>query len=145
MTFFELSLVFEQAKQKGKQVNGITPSERRSLETRIDALVRCKWPHCQNCTAPTTCTPSHLFLVGYTAIAVNHIVQSKFQGAIPDLSLRKRDGVIILKRLTIVLDEAGEKGCGLVCAPCGLSLKSPLIISPSLRQTITCLIYPHTT
>lgn len=41
MTFFELSVPFEQAKQKGKQVTGITPSERQSLEARIDALVHC--------------------------------------------------------------------------------------------------------
>ena len=42
MTFFELSVLFEQATQKGKQVNGITPSERQSLEARIDILVRCE-------------------------------------------------------------------------------------------------------
>ncbi|KAF8310928.1 PHP domain-like protein, partial [Clavulina sp. PMI_390] len=51
--------------------------------------------------------------VGYTVIALNHIVQSKFTNSVPDLALQKRDGVIILKRLTIILDEAGEKGCGL--------------------------------
>jgi hypothetical protein len=68
--------------------------------------------------APTICIPSHIFLVGYTVVAVNHVVQSKFQGAISDFSLRKRDGVIIVKRLTVVLDEAGEKGCGLVRAFC---------------------------
>jgi hypothetical protein len=53
--------------------------------------------------------------VGYTVIAINHIVQSKFQSAIPDFGLKKRDGIIILKRLTIIGDEAGEKaGFGLV-------------------------------
>ena len=57
----------------------------------------------------------YLLLVGYTVIAINHVVQSKFQGgALPDFALRKREGVIILKRLTIIIDEAGEKGCGLV-------------------------------
>lgn len=64
--------------------------------------------------ALTLWTPSSVFLVGYTVIAVNHVVQSKFQGAIPDFALRKYDGVIILKRLTIVLGDE-EKGCGLVC------------------------------
>lgn len=39
MVFFELSVPFEQGKQKGKQVAGITPSERLSIEARIDALV----------------------------------------------------------------------------------------------------------
>jgi hypothetical protein len=39
MVFFELSVPFEQLKQKGKQIAGITPQERLSLEARIDALV----------------------------------------------------------------------------------------------------------
>jgi hypothetical protein len=52
--------------------------------------------------------------VGYTVIAINHVVQGKFQQPAPDFGLRKRDGVIILRRLTIVLDEANEKGFGLV-------------------------------
>ncbi|KAF9512916.1 hypothetical protein BS47DRAFT_1329986 [Hydnum rufescens UP504] len=91
MPFFDLSLIFEPAKQKGKQPNEISSPERHSLEARIDALV-------------------HL---GYTVIAINHVVQSKFQQPAPDFGLRKRDGVIILRRLTIVLDEASEKGFGL--------------------------------
>lgn len=112
MTFFELSLPFEQAKQKGKQIGGITPSERQSLEARIDALVHCELLRLMSVYSFQCCAFESI--VGYTVIAVNHVIQSKFQGAIPDFALRKRDGVIILKRLTIILDEAGEKGCGLV-------------------------------
>lgn len=45
MPFFDLSLPFESAKQKGKQIAGITPLERQSLEARIDALVHREPPY----------------------------------------------------------------------------------------------------
>lgn len=121
MPFFELSVPFDQAKQKGKQISGITPSERQSLEARIDALVQCMVMfHCGTSRADST-----IFTVGYTVIAVNHVVQSKFQAAIPDFALRKREGIIILKRLTIVLDDAGEKGCGLVSSSLHRTIGTP--------------------
>lgn len=61
-------------------------------------------------------------LVGYTVLAFNQIVETKVDPKIhtnildPLLAqLRRREGVLYLKRLTIVLDEASEKGNGLVC------------------------------
>ena len=61
--------------------------------------------------------------VGYNAIAFNQIVHKKIDpktfvnGIDPLLEhLRKRAGIIYLKRLTIVLDEDSEKGFGLVRA-----------------------------
>jgi len=61
------------------------------------------------------------FAVGYSTIALNHVVQSKFDPKVHSSKrldeflrgLKERDGVVILKRLTIVLDEASEKGFGL--------------------------------
>ena len=62
-------------------------------------------------------------VVGYNAIAFNQVVHKKidpktFVNGIDLLleRLRKRSGIIYLKRLTIVLDEDSEKGFGLVRA-----------------------------
>ena len=59
--------------------------------------------------------------VGYTAIAFNQIEHKKidpkthFNFLDPLLVLlRRRPGIVFLKRLTIVLDEDSEKGFGLV-------------------------------
>ena len=65
-------------------------------------------------------------LVGYTVFAFNQTVERKvdpkaFVNTLDALlsQLRKRYGIIYLKRLTIVLDEDSEKGFGLVrsCGP----------------------------
>lgn len=62
--------------------------------------------------------------VGYSVIALNQTVQKKVDPKThvntldPLLAqLRKRDRLIFVKRLTIVLDEDSEKGFGLVCPP----------------------------
>lgn len=62
--------------------------------------------------------------VGYTAIAFNQNVASKVDpkshvNILDPLldQLRKREGVLYLKRLTIELDEDSEKGNGLVRSP----------------------------
>ena len=64
---------------------------------------------------------SHLSAVGYTVIALEHTIHTKFDPKAheniigPLLSqLRKRDGILFLKRLTILLDEESDKGNGLV-------------------------------
>ena len=61
--------------------------------------------------------------VGYTVLALNQVVESKIDPKThvnvlePLLPLlKKRQGILLLKRLTIVLDEASEKGFGLVRA-----------------------------
>ena len=69
-------------------------------------------------------------LVGYTVFAFNQTAERKvdpktFVNTLDPLfgQLRKRDGVVYLKRLTIVLDEESEKGFGLV-RPCPTFLSS---------------------
>jgi hypothetical protein len=59
--------------------------------------------------------------VGYSVLAFDHRIKTKvepktFVNALDPLlrQLKKRPGVIYLKRLTIVLDEDSEKGFGLV-------------------------------
>lgn len=59
--------------------------------------------------------------VGYSVIAFGQTVQSKVDpkshvNVLDPLlnQLRKRDGILYLKRLTVVLDEGSEKGNGLV-------------------------------
>ena len=59
--------------------------------------------------------------VGYTVIAFTQTIESSFSssGHVNYLEeavrrLKKREGVMFLKRLTILLDDASEKGTGLV-------------------------------
>jgi ribonuclease P/MRP protein subunit RPP1 len=59
--------------------------------------------------------------VGYSVLAFNQCIQTKvepktFVNVLDPLlrQLKKRPGVVYLKRLTIVLDEDSEKGFGLV-------------------------------
>jgi ribonuclease P/MRP protein subunit RPP1 len=59
--------------------------------------------------------------VGYSVLALNQVaykrVDPKSHANILDgllAQLKKRDGIALLKRLTIVLDEDSEKGFGLV-------------------------------
>ncbi|KAI0750690.1 RNase P subunit p30-domain-containing protein, partial [Daedaleopsis nitida] len=91
-------------KGKGKQESNapaptFTPAQVTAIESRIDMLV-------------------HL---GYTVLALTQTVERKvdpktFVNTVDPLlaQLRKRPGVLFLKRLTIVLDEESEKGFGLV-------------------------------
>jgi ribonuclease P/MRP protein subunit RPP1 len=70
--------------------------------------------------------------VGYTVLALNQTVQSSFNSSthfnyLEELvkKLKKREGIIILKRLTINLDNASEKGTGLVSWIAPYSRNSP--------------------
>ena len=116
-------------KQKGKQPQqqqerppvAFTPAQLSALEARIDLLVHCR------CTVDLISLSTFLTLrrvVGYTVLAFNQTVQKKVDpkthvNVLDALlqQLRKRVGVVFLKRLTIVLDEESEKGFGLV-SPC---------------------------
>ncbi|THH13909.1 hypothetical protein EW146_g6372 [Bondarzewia mesenterica] len=76
-----------------------SPAQIAALEARLDLLV-------------------HL---GYTVLALTQTVHKKvdpktFVNALDPLlgQLRAREGIVYLKRLTIVLDEDSEKGFGLV-------------------------------
>jgi ribonuclease P/MRP protein subunit RPP1 len=73
--------------------------------------------------------------VGYTVIAFNQVIHRKIDPKthVNELDsllglLRKRAGVIVLKRLTIVLDEDSEKGFGLVRPFAGYVTKNRLSI-----------------
>ncbi len=66
----------------------------------------------------------NILSVGYTVLALTQNVMSKIEPKahvntldvlLPNL--RKREGVLILKRLTIELDGESEKGFGLVRSP----------------------------
>ena len=75
-----------------------------------------------------------LCIVGYTVFAFNQSIESAFTGHghinyLDSLvqQLKKREGVVYLKRLTILMDDASDKGTGLVCPPehkCPLFLHS---------------------
>ncbi|KZT06706.1 PHP domain-like protein [Laetiporus sulphureus 93-53] len=113
-------------KNKGKQPAAVqetvsvtfTPAQISVIERRIDLLV-------------------HL---GYTVFALNQTVRSKVErkthvNIIDPLvaQLRERTGVVILKRITIVLDEDSEQGYGLTTA--NASLFAPYDIISLLPTT----------
>jgi ribonuclease P/MRP protein subunit RPP1 len=60
-------------------------------------------------------------IVGYTIISLNQIMETRIDGRthvnwFPGLmpKLKKRQGVVLLKRLTVVLDDESDKGNGIV-------------------------------
>ncbi|KAG8713576.1 hypothetical protein FRC08_013081 [Ceratobasidium sp. 394] len=90
-------------KQKQKQKAGasapvttptLSPSDLDAINSRLDTLV-------------------HL---GYTIVALNYTVEGKIDPAThvnPLLSVPSRKDIVVLRRLTIILDEGSEKGFGL--------------------------------
>lgn len=65
----------------------------------------------------------YILAVGYTIIALEHTIQTKYDPKTHEnvfaallTQLRKRDGILFIKRLTILLDEESDKGNGLVSA-----------------------------
>ncbi|KAG8901363.1 hypothetical protein FRB99_005373 [Tulasnella sp. 403] len=83
-------------KDKGKlKEASLTPKDQSVLDARIDLLV-------------------HL---GFTVIALNQTVRGAYNPTLhPNtlLGVKPRDGILILRRLTIVLTDESDKGCGLV-------------------------------
>jgi ribonuclease P/MRP protein subunit RPP1 len=78
--------------------------------------------------------------VGYSVLAFNQLVKTKvepktFINTLDPLlrQVKKRPGIIYLKRLTILLDEDSEKGFGLVrsCLPC----RKIALLTDSFPQT----------
>ena len=62
--------------------------------------------------------------MGYTIIGLNQIIQSKFDPSNHHnflVEIEDRKDLLLLRRLTIVLDEASEKGNGLVRVLIGLA------------------------
>jgi ribonuclease P/MRP protein subunit RPP1 len=108
-------------KGKGKQAKPshsllFTLAQIAAIEARIDLLVHC--------TCFIIIISSNILIgwsVGYSVLAFNQRIKTKvepktFINALDPLlrQMKKRPGVIYLKRLTIVLDEDSEKGFGLV-------------------------------
>jgi ribonuclease P/MRP protein subunit RPP1 len=113
---------------KGKQAQASTASSPTvsfshvqiiAIEARVDMLVHC--PYSQLQMTVLHGRPDVPGLVGYTVLAFTQTVQKKVEQRThanildPLLAqLQKREGIVYLKRLTIVLDEDSEKGFGLV-------------------------------
>ncbi|KAI0685421.1 RNase P subunit p30-domain-containing protein [Cerioporus squamosus] len=122
-------------KGKGKQEQSavppaFTPGQVAAIESRIDTLV-------------------HL---GYTVFAFNQTVERKvdpktFVNTLNPLlgQLRKRDGVVYLKRLTIVLDEESEKGFGLTNGNSALFAPYDLLaLAPTTAASFSLACLTHT-
>jgi ribonuclease P/MRP protein subunit RPP1 len=108
-------------KGKGKQAQPshlvqFTPAQLAAIETRIDLLV-----HCTPCLLIVSSNILISWPVGYSVLAFNQRVKKKvepktFINTLDPLlrQVKKREGIIYLKRLTIILDEDSEKSFGLV-------------------------------
>ena len=115
------SSVAQSNKGKGKQVHTSTSllftlAQLAAIEARVDLLV-----HRASFSSPYLCNILIGRPVGYSVLAFNQCIKSKvepktFMNALDPLlrQVKKRPGVVYLKRLTIVLDEDSEKGFGLV-------------------------------
>ncbi|KAF8552339.1 hypothetical protein OG21DRAFT_1498513 [Imleria badia] len=121
-------------KSKGKQPQAtstivFTPAQVAAIEARIDLLV-------------------HL---GYTVIALNQTVEKKIDPKthvnilhtlLPQL--KKRIGVVFLKRLTIHIDEDSEKGFGLTSANASIADAYDLIaLAPTTAATFSAACLTH--
>ncbi|TCD63235.1 hypothetical protein EIP91_005820 [Steccherinum ochraceum] len=132
------SLQQQSKKGKGKQVAQTTPApavtftpgQLTELEARIDFL-------------------THL---GYSVLGFNQTVQRKVDPKThvnildPLLSqLRKRDGIVYVKRLTIVLDEDSEKGFGLTTSSASLFAPYDIIaLLPTTAGSFSLACLTHT-
>ena len=103
----------------------LSEREQRSLNDRLDILVhRQSSKRCQR-------QPLTQITVGYTVVALNQTIRGQFNAASHQntlLGIEPRKDILILRRLTIILDEDCEKGFGLVS--CLLVLSDWPIILP---------------
>lgn len=121
-------------KGKGKQVQHsqptlFSPAQLEAIEARINLLV-----HCARSLVVAVRDVLIGGSVGYSVFAFNQCIKTKVEPKTfvnvldPLLRLvKKRPGIIYLKRLTIVLDEGSEKGFGLVCFLLPSNDHSPLL------------------
>jgi len=122
-------------KGKGKQSQPstsplFTPAQLAAIEGRVDLLV-------------------HL---GYSVLAFNQCIKSKvepktFVNTLGPLlrQMKKRPGVVYLKRLTIVLDEDSEKGFGLTNAQSNLFSPYDIIaLAPTTEGSFSLACLTHT-
>ncbi|KAF8838077.1 PHP domain-like protein [Paxillus ammoniavirescens] len=130
----EVPGVLSSKKSKGKQPQSqntvvFTPAQIAAIEARLDLLV-------------------HL---GYTVIAFNQTIEKKIDpkthvnillSLVPQV--KKRAGVVILKRLTINIDEDSEKGFGLTSANTSLVDTYDLIaLAPTTPATFSMACLTH--
>ncbi|KAI0327790.1 PHP domain-like protein [Cubamyces sp. BRFM 1775] len=131
----QLSQAAASKKGKGKQEQSgpapaFSPAQVAAIESRIDLLV-------------------HL---GYSVLAFNRTVERKvdpktFVNTLDPLlgQLRKRPGVVYLKRLTIVLDEESEKGFGLTNGNAALFAPYDLLaLVPTTAGSFSLACLTHT-
>ncbi|KAI0725219.1 PHP domain-like protein [Fomitopsis betulina] len=122
-------------KGKGKQnapppkVN-FAPAQLATLEHRIDLLVHLR----------------------YTVLALNQTIETKLDpknhvNVLDSLlsQLKKRPGLVLLKRLTIVLDEESEKGFGLTSANTPLVASYDILsLLPTTQGSLSLACLTHT-
>ncbi|KXN81953.1 Ribonuclease P protein subunit p30 [Leucoagaricus sp. SymC.cos] len=115
-------------KGKGKQADVFSPAQLEEIESRVDLLV-------------------HL---GYTVIGFTHTVHKRVEKTHVNVldsllpSLRKRDGILYLKRLNIILDEDSEKGFGLINASIPLFDTYDIIaLVPTTHTTFSLACLTH--
>ncbi|KAG9003030.1 hypothetical protein FRB94_002850 [Tulasnella sp. JGI-2019a] len=131
--FYDLNVPFEpssspqtgNAREKANIASWISPEDQAKLDARLDILI-------------------HL---GYTIIALNQTITGVFnpkshrnilQG------IRPREGIVILRRLTIILTEESEKGSGLVASNTdALKAYDLIALCPTTPTTFqqACLTY----
>lgn len=117
------SSVAQSNKGKGKQAQPstsllFTPAQLAAIEARVDLLVhRASFSGLHSYFGDILISGP----VGYSVVAFNQCIKSKvepktFINTLDPLlrQMKKRPGVVCLKRLTIILDEDSEKGFGLV-------------------------------
>ncbi|KAJ7146436.1 PHP domain-like protein [Mycena epipterygia] len=121
-------------KNKGKQPQQpidvtYSPAQIAAIEARVDLLI-------------------HL---GYTVIALNQTVQTAVvpKAHVNTLEslvahLKSRPGIVLLKRLTIILDQESEKGFGLTPANAGIFKPYDLIaLVPTTQPTFSLACLAH--
>ncbi|KAG5637567.1 hypothetical protein H0H81_004144 [Sphagnurus paluster] len=132
--FVQSSSQVTSKKGKGKQQSvapsfTFTASQINGIETRVDFLVR----------------------LGYTVIAFNQLVHKKVDPKthtnVVDVlvgRLKKRPGIVYLRRLSIILDEDSEKGFGLTNANASIFTSYDLIgLIPLTQATFSLACLTH--
>ncbi|KAF8503221.1 PHP domain-like protein [Hysterangium stoloniferum] len=126
------SITHQSKKGKGKQ----KPDE---PSTASDTVTQCLFSSSQ--LAAIEARIDILVHLGYTVLALNQIMETKidgrthvdwFPGLIP--KLKKRQGVLLLKRLTIILDDDSDKGNGVNAQNAAILSNYDIL---SLRPTTT--------
>jgi ribonuclease P/MRP protein subunit RPP1 len=115
--YFDLNVPVNTSSASGKGKGKAAPPPVGQINDKIEILVHCPFILSARCSASAHIS---FWLVGYTVIALCQTVNKKIEknhvNFLDEIlpGLKKRDGVLILKRLNIILDSDSEKGFGLV-------------------------------